>query len=198
MNVQGCPALTDHPDRLKWNAKYRQITSTFRSGSWLGEILSFGPPDGPVLELAGGLSGNALTLAAMGSDVTLIDVADAALSQLDREAARRGLDERLTLVHADLTSWKAGGPTYALVMCRYFWSAAVFIQACDAVAPGGLLAWEAPALTDPSVSHVRAEWCLAPGEPASLLPPGFEVLHQVDISRDREVSRRTLARRLRA
>jgi hypothetical protein len=198
VKVQVNPALADHPDRLKWNAKYGQAAATFRPGPWLGEILSFDPPDGPVLELAGGPSGTALTLAAMARDVTVIDVSDSALSHLGEEAVRRGLGQRLTLVHADLTRWKADGPTYALVMCRYFWSAAVFVEAVAAVATGGLLGWDAPALTDPPSSHVRAEWCLAPGEPASLLPAGFKVLQQVDTSRDGEVSRRMVARCLRA
>jgi hypothetical protein len=68
--------------------------------------------------------------------------------------------------------------------------------AAAAVADGGLLAWEAYAddarRTRPGLPP---EWCLQPGEPASLLPPGHAVLDQSDVpGRDR---RRMLARRLR-
>lgn len=192
------PELADHPDRLKWNEKYRQAVPAFRSGPWSSELVALHPPHGPVLELAGGLSGTALKLAAIGRSVTVIDVSDTALSQLAEEAFRRGIGRRLTMIHADLTHWKSDGPTYALVICRYFWSAAVFGEAVASIAPGGLLGWEAPVLTDAAASHVRAEWCLAQGEPASLLPADFEVLHQTDTSRDGEVSRKVVARRLRA
>jgi hypothetical protein len=72
----------------------------------------------------------------------------------------------------------------------------VFATAAAAVADGGLLAWEAYAddarRTRPGLPP---EWCLQPGEPASLLPPGHAVLDQGDVpGRDR---RRMLARRLR-
>jgi hypothetical protein len=68
--------------------------------------------------------------------------------------------------------------------------------AAAAVADGGLLAWEAYAddarRTRPGLPP---EWCLQPGEPASLLPPGYALLDQSDVpGRDR---RRMLARRLR-
>ncbi len=58
---------------------------------------------------------------------------------------------------------------------------AVFAAAAGAVAEGGLLAWEAytaeARLSRPSLTP---EWCLAPGEPASLLPPDFTVIDQSD------------------
>ena len=62
------------------------------------------------------------------------------------------------------------------------------------MADGGLLAWEAlTADARRTRPGLPPEWCLAPGEPASLLPPGFTVLDQSDVpGRDR---RRMLARR---
>lgn len=100
--------LADHPDRIRWNAKYECADPTeavFAPISWLGDVLQFGVPEGPVLELACGRSGTALGLAAAGRCVTAIDVSDTALVQLELEATRRELADRLTLVHADLCSW---------------------------------------------------------------------------------------------
>jgi hypothetical protein len=195
MNMAACPELADHPHRLKWNERYRRAAATFNPDSLLSQILSHNPPDGPALELASGPSGMAVTLAESGRAVTAIDLSDIALSQLGEEAARRGVSERLTLLHADLDDWQPSSADYALVMCRFFWNATLFARACAAVSRGGILAWEAPAVTDPPSSHVRAEWCLAPGEPGSLLPGDFEVLQQVDMSRGTEVVRRMVARR---
>lgn len=61
--------LADHPDRIRWNAKYECADPTeavFAPISWLGDVLQFGVPEGPVLELACGRSGTALGLAAAG------------------------------------------------------------------------------------------------------------------------------------
>lgn len=84
--------LADHPDRIRWNAKYECADPTeavFAPKSWLGDVLQFGVPEGPVLELACGRSGTALGLAAAGRCVTAIDVSDTALVQLELEATRR-------------------------------------------------------------------------------------------------------------
>lgn len=84
--------LADHPDRIRWNAKYECADPTeavFAPISWLGDVLQFGVPEGPVLELACGRSGTALGLAAAGRCVTAIDVSDTALVQLELEATRR-------------------------------------------------------------------------------------------------------------
>jgi hypothetical protein len=123
-----------------------------------------------------------------------VDVSEVALRLLGDEARRRGLGHLITLVHADLSAWSPEPRSYAAVLCAGFWLSAVFTTAAGAVADGALLAWEA--LTSEarrSRSGLPARWCLAPGEPASLLPPGFSLLDQSEVpGRDR---RRMLARR---
>ena len=84
------------------------------------------------------------------------------------------------------------------MLCTGFWASAVFTAAAGAVAEGGLLAWEAftaeARLSRPSLAP---EWCLAPGEPASLLPPGFTLLDQSDVpGPERPLRRQMLARRV--
>ena len=94
----------------------------------------------------------------------------------------------------DLSGWAPEPQSYALVLGIGFWDAAVFRAAAAAVADGGLLAWEAYAdYARPTRPGLPPEWCLQPGEPASLLPPEFSVLDQSEIpARSR---RRMLARR---
>lgn len=41
--------LADHPDRIRWNAKYECADPTeavFAPKSWLGDVLQFGVPEG--------------------------------------------------------------------------------------------------------------------------------------------------------
>jgi SAM-dependent methyltransferase len=185
----------DHPDRIKWNAKYGTgFVPSFRRHPLAVRALALGLPDGPVADLACGPSGSALLAAEQGRRVTAVDVSEVALGLLGAEARRRGLDHLITLVHADLSGWAPEPRSYALVLAIGFWDAAVFAAAAAAVADGGLLAWEA--LTAEACRknpELPPEWCLKAGEPASLLPPGFAVLDQAEVpGRDR---RRLLARR---
>jgi hypothetical protein len=127
-----------------------------------------------------------------GRRVTAVDVSEIALGMLGDEARRRGLDHLITLVHADLSAWHPEPRSYAVVLCTGFWAPAVSTAAADAVAAGGLLGWEAfTAQARRSRPSLRAEWCLAPGEPASLLRPDFTLLDQ----HDRGSKRQLLARR---
>jgi SAM-dependent methyltransferase len=171
----------DHPDRIRWNAKYgADFVPSFRPHPLAVRALALDLPDSPVADLACGPSGAALLAAEQGRRVTAVDVSEVALGLLGEEARRRGLGHLITLVHADLSSWTPEPRSHARVLA--------------AVADGGVLAWEA--YTDDARRTrpgLPPEWCLAPGEPASLLPPEFSVLDQSEIpGRDR---RRLLARR---
>jgi SAM-dependent methyltransferase len=193
------PELASHPDRLRWNARYVGGTGrAFVAHPLAAEALSLQLPDGPVLELASGPSGSALLVAAAGRRVTAVDVSEVALGLLAAEARRRGIGQLLTLVHADLESWRPKPGRYSLVLCTGYWDRLVFAPAAAAVAPGGLLGWaaftEAARRARPGLC---AEWCLAPGEPASLLPAGFTILSQPDDQPDDQqgTRRSMLARR---
>jgi hypothetical protein len=177
-------SLAEHPDRLRWNGRY---------GS--GYTASFAPH--PVADLACGPSGSALLAAGGGRLVTAVDVSEIALRLLGAEARRRGLGHLITLRHADLGRLHLPPGQYALVLCTGFWDRDVFPRAAESVAPGGLLAWEAfTAAARRARPPLSADWCLGPGEPASLLPPGFEVTRAPDLpENERGTKRRLLARR---
>ncbi|HEX4094468.1 MAG TPA: class I SAM-dependent methyltransferase [Trebonia sp.] len=189
--------LAGHPDQERWNARYdgRRPVS-FEPHPVAVRTLSLGLPGGPVADLACGLGGSALLAAAAGRRVTAVDISDVALGLLAEEAGRRGLGELITVVQADLGVWRPEPGGYALVLCTGFWDRAVFATAAGAVAAGGVLGWEA---FTAEARRVRPGlcpgWCLEPGEPASLLPAGFEILDQRDVP---EGAKRTLLVRLRA
>jgi SAM-dependent methyltransferase len=189
--------LAGHPDRERWNAKYAAPRdASFRPPELAALILRLDLPDGPVADLACGLSGTAVAAAAAGRRVTAVDVSDVALGLLAAEAARRGLAGLITVVHADLARWRPPPGSYAAVLCTGFWHRAVFGRAVTALAPGGVLGWEAFTVQARQARpRLPADWCLGPGEPATLLPPGFQVISQDDLPGERGARRRLLARR---
>jgi len=196
MRTEGAGPVPDgHPDRTRWNARYASgFVPSFRPHPLAVRALALGLPDGPVADLACGPSGAALLAAANGRRVTAVDVSEVALRLLGDEARHRGLGRLITPVHADLSAWSPEPRSYALVLCTGFWLSGVFTAAAGAVTDGGLLAWEAfTAEARPSRPGLPAQWCLDPGEPASLLLPGFTLLDQSEVpGRDR---RQMLARR---
>ena len=190
--------LAGHRDRLRWNARYAEAPgASFSPHPLAVSALAVPPPDGPVADLACGPSGAALLAAAGGRHVTAVDISDVALSLLATEASRRGLRDMITLVRADLREWRPVGASCALVLCTGYWDRAVFATALTAVAPGGLVGWEAfTAAALRARPGLCPQWCLGEGEPAALLGTGFEVLDSRDLpDRERGAKRAMLARR---
>ncbi len=190
------PVPDGHPDQIRWNARYAAGSPpSFSPHPLAVRALALDLPDGPVADLACGPSGAALLAAASGRRVTAVDVSSVALRLLGEEAGRRGLGGLVTLVHADLAAWSPEPRSYALVLCTGFWDAAVFTAAAAAVADGGVLAWEAfTANARREHPALPPQWCLASGEPATLLPPAFTVLAQHDLPA--RTRRQLLARRV--
>jgi SAM-dependent methyltransferase len=181
--MPGMAEPAGHQDRQRWNARYehRDLVS-FEPHPVAVRALSLGLPDGPVADLACGLGGGALLAAAAGRLVTAVDISDVALGLLAEEAGRRGLGDLITAVWADLGTWRPEPGGYALVLCTGFWDRAVFVTAAAAVAAGGVLGWEAfTAEAKRARPGLCPDWCLEPGEPASLLPAGFEILDERDL-----------------
>ena len=196
--MPGMGELAGHPDRERWNARYeRRDPVSFEPHPVAVRALSLRPPDGPVADLACGTGGSALLAAAAGRRVTAVDISDVALGLLAGEASRRGLGGLITVVQADLGAWCPEPGGYALVLCTGFWDRAVFTTAAGAVVAGGILGWESLTAEARSVRPgLCAGWCVGPGEPAAVLPPGFAVLDQHDVpSASTGAKRLLLARR---
>ena len=192
------PELAEHPDTLRWNARYSGgYQASFAPHPLAERALSLPLPAGPMLDLASGPSGSALLAAAAGRRCVAVDASDVALGLLGQEAARRGLSQLISLVHADLGSWRPEPARYAIVLCTGYWDRALFPSAAEAVLPGGLIGWEAfTADARRARPALPASWCLAPGEPACLLAGSFRVLAQNDMpGAAAGARRRLLARR---
>ncbi|MEV6712893.1 class I SAM-dependent methyltransferase [Lentzea sp. NPDC051208] len=185
--------LLHHADRHKWNEKHRAAAPSYEPHPLVGQSITAGLDSGPVLELACGISGSALYLAGLGFDVTVVDVSDIALLRLMAEARRRGIEQRITPVFEDLTTFTPPVDAFSLVLCTCYWNSDLFARACAAVAVGdGLLAWEA---VSDAEHGFRRSWCVGPGEPAALLPNGYVVVQEEDVPSGKHDSRRVLARR---
>jgi hypothetical protein len=188
-----------HPDRIKWNDRFSNP-----KGQWTLEpselslrAMAEGIPDGPVLELACGISGNALNLAQVGREILAVDISDVALGQLQVSAEKRHIASHLTCIQADLNVWRPPESlAYALVIGVMYWEAAVFDYACKAVAKNGLIAWQGFSLDQLNYRpSQKAAWCFKPGEPATRLPDTFEVLYEEDIDDGHRAIRRMIARK---
>ncbi len=157
--------LAGHPDRLRWNERYGNgFTASFAPHPLAVAALALDLPDGPVADLASGPSGSVLLAAARGRPVTAVDVSEVALALLGREARRRGLDHLVTLVHADLQAWRPAPGRYALVLGTGFWDHGAFAAAAAALAPRGVLGWEAfTTAARRDRPALPAAWCLGPG-----------------------------------
>jgi len=185
-------------DRQRWNARYGGgFIASFLAHPIAELALSLPLPDGPVLDLASGPSGAALLAAATGRPSVAVDVSDVALGLLANEAARRRVAGPVAAVQADLISWRPRRESCALVLCTGYWDLDLFPGAAETVLPGGLLGWEAfttDALLVPPGMPVQ--WCLGTGEPASLLPAGYDILSYEDVPDSGSgARRRMLARR---
>jgi SAM-dependent methyltransferase len=187
----------DHPDRLRWEARYGAgFVPSFTPRPLAIRALALDLPDGPVADLACGAAGTALLAAAAGRQVTAVDISELALGLLGAEARRRGLEHLVTLVHADLARWRPPPGSHALVLCTGWWERAVFGVAAAAVAPGGLLGWEAlTAEARRARPGLSPDWCLGPAEPAALLPAGFTAADQHDVPGHHGLMRRQLLAR---
>jgi SAM-dependent methyltransferase len=184
MSSEGAGSVPEgHPDRVRWNARYAARSGlSFRPHPLAVRALALDLPDGPVADLACGPSGSVLLAAEHGRLVAAVDVSEVALGLLGDEARRRGLGHLVTLVQADLPAWSPRPRSHALVLCTGFWLTAAFTAAARAVADGGLLAWQAyTAEARRAHPSLDPRWCLAPGEPASLLPPAFTLIDQGDV-----------------
>jgi SAM-dependent methyltransferase len=131
-------------DRGFWEELYGSQTSLWTgrpNPQLVTEAANLRP--GRALDAGCGEGGDALWLAASGWRVTAVDFSATALARGAKEAAAQGLDERISWLQADLTSW-APEEQFDLVSAQFMHlptpeRTALFERLTAAVAPGGTL-----------------------------------------------------------
>jgi SAM-dependent methyltransferase len=131
-------------DRGFWEELYGSQTSLWTgrpNPQLVTEAANLRP--GRALDAGCGEGGDALWLATSGWRVTAVDFSATALARGAKEAAAQGLDERISWLQADLTSW-APEEQFDLVSAQFMHlptpeRTALFARLAAAVAPGGTL-----------------------------------------------------------
>ncbi len=162
-------------DRQKWNARYLSGShcSTTPSAFLVGQEDKL-PKTGRALDVAGGAGRNALWLAELGLDVTIVDIASTGLALAEERAEARGVS--LTTLQRDLAvDGLPTGPWDVIVSVLYL-ERSLFAQLPEMLAPGGLFIMLQPTVTNLE-RHQRPPraFLLETGELGSLVT-GLDVL----------------------
>lgn len=125
-------------DRQKWNASWRTRGGELAAPArFLLEHEALLPRTGRALDVAGGVGRHAVWLTLRGLQVTLIDVADAAVEQAHHHAAAAGVE--VTCQRVDLDSEPLPPGPFDLVLCVHFLDRDHRDELATVLAPGGLL-----------------------------------------------------------
>jgi SAM-dependent methyltransferase len=134
-------------DSSTWDERYAgsDLVWSATPNQWVEQV-AVGLAPGRVLDLAGGEGRNALWLADLGWQATVVDFSQVALDRACALAAERfgADDERLVTVRADLLTYQPEPGSYDLVLVVYLQLSAearrtALLMAATAVAPGGML-----------------------------------------------------------
>lgn len=157
-----------HPDRTRWNEKYRQIPADLKPASLVRSWFHVSG-NARALDLAAGVGGNALFLARKGFSVDAVDISDAAVKHL------QGLHPDIRPIQADLASFFLPRERYGLILNFHYLERSLFDRIANALTPGGVLLFETHLQTD--ILDVNG-----PSNPEYLLQPNellraFSSLH---------------------
>jgi SAM-dependent methyltransferase len=196
--TESTATTADEPDRTRWNRKYAagEGPAHFRPKPFLMEQDDLLAGD-QALDVACGFGGNALYLAERGYQVDAVDVSDVALAQARAEAGRRGLQEAIAFVQADLDQWPVPPARYDLIVVFYYLNRGLMPRLARGLRPGGLLF---QANHNQRFLTVRPDfdpdYLLAVGELRQMaLDAGLEVVYYADGTADRDANARLIARR---
>ncbi|OLZ41531.1 tellurium resistance protein [Natrinema saccharevitans] len=128
-------------DRERWNERYEDGDREPRDDPIpILERRIETLPDGRALDVATGTGRNALFLADHGYDVDAVDVSDEAIATARERAAERGLEVDWT--RADVAEFEPEPGRYDLIVVSYFSGLEHLPALKEALAPGGVLAYE--------------------------------------------------------
>ncbi len=168
-----------NPDRARWNEKHRKGGHTLPSIPLLlyqGRLAR-----GRALDVAGGRGENAAILALAGWRVTTLDLSDEAV-RLSRARARE-LKADVHVIQADALRLPLRGPFETIVVARFL-ERSIAGELAALLSPGGTILCEQP------MEGIAAQYCVKPGELASLFPSLETLLDTVDGDRSIFIGRR--------
>ncbi len=161
-------------DLRGWDERYRKELDEGAPTPRLQYFVK-GLKPGRALDLAAGMGRNALWLAGQGWDVTAVDGAPAAIEQLQRRAAARGLT--VTAQVADLEGGYAPPvDSFDLVLIAYYLQRDLIDPAKKAVSPGGVIL---VIVHTTEGSEEPTEHRLRPGELRQYFA-GWKILHDYE------------------
>ena len=124
----------------KWNTRYRGATGESRAARVLKENLHLLPANGCALDLACGLGGNAILLAQQGLTVEAWDIADVAITALQKEALRQQLAIQASVRDVEKHPPEAG--SFDVIVVSYFLDREHIPALIQALKPGGLIYYQ--------------------------------------------------------
>ena len=134
-------------DRIKWNARYGDSGGIRREPSPFVVSLDHAlPVQGRALDLAGGSGRHAIWLARRGLDVTVVDISDEGLALAAAGAREAGV--ALHTVAADLEEEPLPAGPWHVILDFHFLQRSLFPQIVSGLAPGGILVFVQPTLTN--------------------------------------------------
>ena len=133
-------------DRTKWNERYAVDTEPRAPSALVTALEADLPRTGRALDLAGGTGRHARWLAQRGMDVTLLDVSDVALRIAREHADRAGVS--LHTMAIDLETQPIPDGPWDLIVSFHFLQRSLFAQFAQRLAPGGLLLFVQPTVSN--------------------------------------------------
>lgn len=103
---------------------------------WLEEFL---PQHGKALDLAGGAGRNAVYLAGLGFDVTLVDASQVAARRAENLASRHNVPLRVVVADLERNGYVLNPESFDLVIVFFYLERALFPAIRSGVKPGGLI-----------------------------------------------------------
>lgn len=126
--------------KSKWDRRFSSASAPNKVAQVLQRNLHLLPQRGRALDLACGLGGNALFLAAQGLQVDAVDASPVALQKLANFAAQQKLD--VSAVEADIESDWQSPYRYDVIICSHYLYRPLCPRIAAALNSGGLLFYQ--------------------------------------------------------
>lgn len=133
--------MADAPFKDKWDARHGDPLKRPSVARVLEENLHLLPDGGRALELACGLGGNALALAAKGLDVTAWDLSPVAIGRLRESTAAQGLTN-LSAEVRDVEMAPPPAESFDIIVVSYYLERRLIPHLIAALRPGGLIFYQ--------------------------------------------------------